>query len=409
MSDLKDLETSRGGILRKQNSAPSGSRVTFARPQAEPDVELSHSVGRWTESMSTRPAQGPKGWYVRDTYRELAYAPPSYYPKMFILLGKADEDEGVPAGVRQKKLTSTERLRISMTKMEATRRARLYSGLEAQLLIPQRLRDMLASIADERDKITGSSAEGLVSLVESSGERDDQRKLCVSAPAAFEMLAVPPGIVNDDELVPAAGRQTDMSTPAQGQEVTSCGERDSQRRLCVSAPAVCETRFVLPGAIDDEEWVPAVVSTPAAALDEEERSLPVGRQIGRGAFSKVDEGTRKSDGMKSGKEIYTKIPSNPRTLRQTDPVPAAVEVNTPLIYWPSFNMMPSRCLTNDHRRNLFNLLIRLQISPKGFFPPRTFFPPCKKIWEVFLLGGFFNPGSQPTLALHSILFYTLHY
>ncbi|XP_065147885.1 uncharacterized protein [Paramisgurnus dabryanus] len=409
MSDLKDIETSRGGILRKQTSAPSGSRVTFARPRAEPDVELSHSVGRWTESMS-RPAQGPKGWDVRDTYQELAYAPASYYPKMFVLLGKTYEDEGVPAGVRQKKLTSTERLRMSMTRMEASRRARLYSDEEARWALLQILKDWCGPEADRQDKITGSSAEGLVSLVESSGERDAQQKLCVSAPAAFEMWAVPPGIVNDDELVPAAGRQTAMSTPAQGKEVTSCGERDSQRRLCVSAPAACETRFVLPGAIDDEEWVPAVVSTSAAALDEEERSLPVGRQIGRGAFSKVDEGTRKSDGMKkSGKEIYTKIPSNPRTLRQTDPVPAAVEVNTPLIYWPSFNMMPSRCLTNDHQRNLFNLLIRLHISPKGFFPPRTFFPPCKKIWEVFLLGGFFNPGRQPTLALHSTLFYTLHY
>ncbi|XP_065148456.1 uncharacterized protein [Paramisgurnus dabryanus] len=272
MSDLKDLETSRGGILRKQNSAPSGSRVTFARPRAEPDVELSHSVGRWTESMSTRPAQGPKGWYVRDTYRELAYAPPSYYPKMFILLGKADE--GVPAGVRQKKLTSTERLRMSMTRMEASRRARLNSDEEARWALLQILKDWCGPEADERDKITGSSAEGLVSLVESSGERDAQLKLCVSAPAAFEMWAVPPGIVNDDELVPAAGRQTAMSTPAQGKEVTSCGERDSQRRLCVSAPAACETRFVLPGAIDDEEWVPAVVSTSAATLDEEERSLP---------------------------------------------------------------------------------------------------------------------------------------
>nr|XP_055031055.1 uncharacterized protein LOC129419884 isoform X1 [Misgurnus anguillicaudatus] len=280
-------------------------------------------------------------------------------------------------------LTLAEVVEKIASKIQPGQRANKYSGEEAFLAIPQSLRDMVA-------------------------DHD-------------------------------ARRQTDMST-AQGQEGTSCGERDSQRRLCVSAPAVLETRFVLPGAIDDEEWVPAVVSTPAAALDEEERSLPgkmpllyeVGRQIGRGAFSKVDEGTRQSDGMKveplfiklfcqtyiiydlhmiisllyvtikyirkSGKEIFTKISSNPRTLRQTDPVPAAVEVNTPLIYWASFNVMPSRCLTNDHRRNLFNLLIRLHISPNGFFPPRTFFPPCKKIQEVFLLGGFFNPGSQPTLA-----------
>nr|XP_055031056.1 uncharacterized protein LOC129419884 isoform X2 [Misgurnus anguillicaudatus] len=243
-------------------------------------------------------------------------------------------------------LTLAEVVEKIASKIQPGQRANKYSGEEAFLAIPQSLRDMVA-------------------------DHD-------------------------------ARRQTDMST-AQGQEGTSCGERDSQRRLCVSAPAVLETRFVLPGAIDDEEWVPAVVSTPAAALDEEERSLPgkmpllyeVGRQIGRGAFSKVDEGTRQSDGMK---EIFTKISSNPRTLRQTDPVPAAVEVNTPLIYWASFNVMPSRCLTNDHRRNLFNLLIRLHISPNGFFPPRTFFPPCKKIQEVFLLGGFFNPGSQPTLA-----------
>ncbi|XP_073669466.1 uncharacterized protein [Paramisgurnus dabryanus] len=275
MSDWKDLETSRGGILRKQTSAPSGPRVTFARPRAEPDVELSRSVGRWTESMS-RPAQGPErtSWFVRDTYQELAYAPASYYPKMFVLLGKTYEDEEVPAGVREKKLTSTERLRMSMTRMEASRRARLYSNEEARWALLQILKDWCGPEADRQDKITGSSAEGLVSLVESSGERDDQRKLCVSAPAAFEMWTVPPGTVNDDELVPAAGRQTDMSTPAQGQEVTSCGERDSQWRLCVSAPAACETRFVLPGAIDDEEWVPAVVSTSAAALDEEERSLP---------------------------------------------------------------------------------------------------------------------------------------
>nr|XP_055027942.1 uncharacterized protein LOC129417345 isoform X2 [Misgurnus anguillicaudatus] len=284
----KDIETSEGGTLRKQNSAP-GSLVTS--PQ-----------------------------------REFNYAE-----------------------VRKIMLTLADVVEKIVSKMPAGQRPNKYSGDEALVATPQSLRDTVA-------------------------DHD-------------------------------ARRQNDMST-AQGQEGTSCGERDSQRRLCVSAPAVLETRFVLPGAIDDEEWVPAVVSTPAAALDEEERSLPgkmpllyeVGRQIGRGAFSKVDEGTRQSDGMKSGKEIFTKISSNPRTLRQTDPVPAAVEVNTPLIYWASLNVMPSRCLTNDHRRNLFNLLIRLHISPKGFSPPRTFFPPCKKIQEVFLLGGFFNPGSQPTLA-----------
>ncbi|XP_073716984.1 uncharacterized protein [Misgurnus anguillicaudatus] len=263
MSESKDIETSRGGTL--QNSAPSGSPVNFAPQPVVPDVELSYS------------------------------------------------------DIRQKMLTLSEMLDVTISK--ARQLATVYSGDEALLAIPQRMRDM------------------------------------------------------------------------------------------EWGPEVCQTRFVLPGAIDDEEWVPAVVSTPAAALDEEERSLTaaldeeersipgkmsllyeVGRQIGRGAFSKVDEGTCKSDGMKSGKEIFTKISSNPRTLRQTDPVPAAVEVNTPLIYWASFNVMPSRCLTNDHRRNLLNLLIRLHISPKGFFPPRTFFPPCKKIREVFLLGGFFNPG-----------------
>ncbi|XP_073726489.1 uncharacterized protein [Misgurnus anguillicaudatus] len=175
MSESKeDIETSSGGTLRKQNSAPSGSRVTSVPPRVVPDVELSHS------------------------------------------------------GVRQKKLTLSEMLVIATRKIVDRQMATFYSGEEQTLAIPHWLRDMeRRRKADGLDKITGSSAEGHVNVVESSGERDDQR------------------------------------------------------RLCVSAPAVLETRFVLPGAIEDEEWVPAVVATPAAALDEEERSLPEPKPEGR--------------------------------------------------------------------------------------------------------------------------------
>nr|XP_055023325.1 uncharacterized protein LOC129413630 isoform X1 [Misgurnus anguillicaudatus] len=266
MSDSSDPQTSRGGILRKQNSAPSGNRVTFARPVAAPDVELRRSVGRWSYSMS-RPAQGPemRNWGVLDPQQIWCVSPNSYYPKMFVLLRKADEVKLVPAAGRRKMTTAE--MRSILSKMEARRRAALYSGEEQTLALLQMLRDTIRRHrAEEWNKIWSSSAERLEKLIASSGERDAQQRLCFSAPAALQMWA------DDDEWVPAA-----VSTTAQGQELTSCGKQDSQRRLCVSAPAVCETRFVLPGTVDDEEWIPAVVSTPAADQEsiEEERSLPV--------------------------------------------------------------------------------------------------------------------------------------
>nr|XP_055023497.1 uncharacterized protein LOC129413738 isoform X1 [Misgurnus anguillicaudatus] len=115
--------------------------------------------------------------------------------------------------------------------------------------------------ADGQSNIMSSSAQGLVT---SSGERDAQRRLCVSAPAARHMRSVLPRTVNNDEWVPAAGRQTNIkSTPAQGQAVTRSGVRDAQPRLSASTPAARHMRFVLPGTVDNEEWFPAAVSTPA--------------------------------------------------------------------------------------------------------------------------------------------------